>query len=357
MDPILTRWADRIDAAADQGTPLRLQGGNSKDFYGNPGEGQVLDTREYRGIVSYEPTELVITARCGTPLIELEAALAEKNQCLPFEPPRFAGATVGGSVAAGLSGPRRIQAGPLRDFVLGAQLMDGRGRLMDFGGQVMKNVAGYDVSRLLAGSLGVLGLITELSLKVLPLPMAERTLMLPVAEQEALALVTRWRSRPLPIAATAWRDGILWSRLAGARAAVEAACWELPGEPLDEHRANDFWSQLRDQQLDFFTGKGPLWRLAVPANTPPLNAGETLVEWSGGQRWLYSELPPETVRALARERGGHATLFRRGTLADETFDEGTFAPLPEPVMALHRKLKAQFDPAGIFNPGRLYPDL
>ncbi|HLS98969.1 MAG TPA: glycolate oxidase subunit GlcE [Porticoccaceae bacterium] len=355
MTSIIESWAERIRAAADSRLPLRIRGGDSKGFYGNSCRGGELDTREHSGILAYEPTELVITARCGTALAEIEAALAERNQMLAFEPPHFAPgqATLGGAVAAGLAGPGRLQAGPVRDFVLGAQLLDGRGRVMDFGGQVMKNVAGYDIARLLAGSLGILGVITQLSLKVLPRPMAEATLRLDAGEGEALHLVTRWKGQPLPISATAWLDGQLWVRLSGAAAALDAARRKLGGEAVEEDVARDFWRRLRDQQLPFFAGDAPLWRLSLPANTAPLDLGETVLEWSGGQRWLKADLPAQGIRAAAAELGGSATLFRR------VGDEGTATfPSPAPaLMQLHRNLKAQFDPAGIFNPGRFYPDL
>ncbi|MFA5496138.1 MAG: glycolate oxidase subunit GlcE [Porticoccaceae bacterium] len=354
MDPILSQWAQCIRDAAS-GNPLRLRGGGSKDFYGNPATGELLDTRDYRGIVSYEPTELVITARCGTPLAELEATLAAHNQVLAFEPPHFGAATsatVGGAVAAGLAGPRRLQAGPLRDFVLGARLLDGRGQVVDFGGQVMKNVAGYDVSRLLAGSLGILGVIAEVSLKVLPKPMAETTLAIAASETDALRLVGRWRGQPLPVAATAWYQGRLQVRLCGASAAVAAASRQLGGDHLDAAESVVFWRRLRDQQLPFFSaGEAPLWRLAVPADVAALDLGETLIEWSGGQRWLRGEFAADQLRATAAALGGSATLFRGAGATP------AFAPPAPALLQLHRRLKAQFDPAGIFNPGRLYPQL
>lgn len=351
MDYVLKEWAERLRAAAADGTQLRLRGGGSKDFYGEAAGGELFDTRQYRGIVSYEPTELVITARCGTPLAEVEKVLAEQGQMLAFEPPRFGEATIGGCLAAGLAGPRRAQAGPVRDFVLGTRLMDSRGRAMEFGGQVMKNVAGYDLSRLLAGSLGILGLILEVSFKVLPAPVRESTLCLAVDQTEALALTSAWRRQPLPISATAWHDGQLTVRLSGAAAAVEAAARKLGGEPVVKDQAESFWQQLREQQLAFFrTGDGPLWQLSVPANTGTLPLEDPLLEWHGTRRWLRSHKPAAEIRELARAAGGHATQFRGG-------EDGVFQPLPGELMALHRRLKAQFDPEGIFNPGRMYPDL
>ena len=343
-----------VEQAAARATPLRLRGGGTKDFYGNPPRGTILDTRGYAGIADYEPTELVVTARCGTPLAELEAALAERGQCLPFEPPHFGeGATLGGCVAAGLSGPRRASAGALRDFVLGARIIDGRGRLLAFGGQVMKNVAGYDVSRLLAGSLGTLGLIVEASLKVLPRPALERTLRLEAPQHRAIELCNRWAAQPLPISATLWHDGALSVRLSGAEAGLRPATVKIGGAELAADDARALWRAVREQEHPFFAGAGDLWRLAVPSTTPPLEiAGEQLLEWGGGLRWLKTQAQASSVREAARRAGGHATLFRA---ADKS--AGAFAPLDPVAARLHRELKAAFDPAGILNPGRLYPEL
>jgi glycolate oxidase FAD binding subunit len=370
----LARLADRIRAAADAGSALRLRGGGTKDFYGCEPRGEVLDTREYRGIVSYEPTELVITARCGTPLAEIEAALADKGQWLPFEPPAFGeGATVGGMVAAGLSGPGRQAAGAVRDFVLGAAMLDAQGRALNFGGQVMKNVAGYDLSRLLCGSLGILGLVAEVSLKVLPQPAATATVTMALDRPAALRLLNEWGGRPLPISASAWLGGTLALRLAGARAAVDAAVgWftrEHGAQPLDGE-VHRFWSAVREQTLPFFDGlpgsgdaagrtasEGanalPLWRVSVPSVAPPLALpGSELIEWGGALRWWRTDAEPGAIREAAARVGGHATLFRGGDRR-----AGAFAPLPPALLALHRRLKAELDPRGIFNPGRMYPDL
>jgi glycolate oxidase FAD binding subunit len=345
---MLAQLQQRIREAASRRTPLRLRGGGSKDFYGGALAGEVLDTREYAGIVDYEPTELVVTARCGTPLAALEAALQEHGQMLAFEPPRFGGAaTLGGCVAAGLSGPRRASAGAVRDFVLGTRLVDGRGRDLAFGGRVMKNVAGYDVSRLLAGSLGVLGLIAEVSLKVLPRPALERTLRLALPEARALEALNRWAGQPLPISASAWRDGELFLRLSGAESAVRAAAQALGGE-----EAPAPWAALREHGDPWFAGEAPLWRLSVPSHAGPLGlTGPQLIEWGGALRWVRGGEPAE-MRAAAARAGGHATLFRGGERS-----AGVFAPLAPAALRLHRELKAAFDPAGIFNPGRLHPEL
>ncbi|HUQ24883.1 MAG TPA: glycolate oxidase subunit GlcE [Burkholderiales bacterium] len=336
----------RIRAAADARTALRIRGGGSKDFYGNEPRGEVLDTRGYAGIVSYEPTELVVTARCGTPLAELEQILLKNSQFLPFEPPHFgAAATLGGCIAAGLAGPRRAAAGAVRDFVLGTKLVDGRGQALQFGGAVMKNVAGYDVSRVLAGSLGTLGLIAEASVKVLPRPLSERTMRLEATESEALATMNRWAGQPLPVSATAWHDGGLFVRLSGAEPAVHAAAHRIGGETSP----SSIWEEIREQTQAFFSGPEPLWRVSVPSTAAPLGVpGRQLIEWGGALRWVKTTAGADTIRGAAR----HATLFRA---SDKT--AGAFSPL-EPINArLHKALKSAFDPAGIFNPGRMYADL
>jgi len=350
MDPTLQTLQERVRAAAAARTPLAVAGGGTKAFYGNEPHGEALDVRPVAGIVDYEPTELVVTVRGGTPLAELEARLAERNQMLPFEPPHFGpAATVGGAVAAGLAGPRRMAAGAVRDFVLGAKLLDGRGNVLAFGGRVMKNVAGYDVARTLAGSLGTLGVLVELSLKVLPRPVAEQTLLFEMNEAESIRRANEWGGQPLPISATAWCDGQLYVRLSGAAAGVQAAHAKMGGSPVPE--AALLWAELREQSHGFFQpGGAPLWRLAVPPTTGPLDLGATLVEWSGGQRWVWSDVPAAQIRARVAAAGGHATQFRGGDR------RAAFHPLPPALAAIHRRLKAEFDPAGIFNPGRLYAE-
>jgi glycolate oxidase FAD binding subunit len=333
--------------------PLCIRGGGSKDFYGGPPAGDILDTRGHAGIVSYEPTELVVTARCGTPLAELESALAARQQFLACEPPRFGTATVGGAVAAGLSGPRRAAVGSLRDFVLGVRIMDGEGRVLKFGGEVMKNVAGFDVSRLMTGALGTLGLILDVSLKVLPLPAGDASLRFEMPQDKALAAMNRWAGQPLPLVASSWQDGVLSIRLSGAQAAVVAACGKLGGEPLAA--ADEFWNGLREQSAAFFAGDAPLWRLSLPSVAPPLQLpGDPLIEWGGAQRWLRSDADASQLRQAAAAAGGHATLFRGGH--GEQRAAGVFAPLPPALMEVHRRLKHSFDPYGVFNPGRLYPE-
>jgi glycolate oxidase FAD binding subunit len=347
-------FAAAIRAAAAGGRRLRLRGGGTKDFYGQSLAGEALDLRPYAGIVAYDPTELVITARCGTPLAGIEAALAEHRQMLAFEPPHFGdGATIGGVVAAGLSGPRRAAAGAVRDFVLGVRMLDGRGDELEFGGRVMKNVAGYDVSRLMAGSLGTLGILLEVSLKVLPAPVAEATLRLELPEGRAIETLNAWAGKPLPISATAYTDGDLGVRLSGAAAAVREARAKLGGDLVEPDRAASFWAGIREQTDPYFQDDEPLWRLAVPSATPPLGlGGRQLLEWSGGLRWLKSGADARTVRERASRAGGHATLFRGGDKA-----VGVFQPLAPAVATIHRRLKAEFDPHGVFNRGRMYADL
>ncbi|PHV38708.1 glycolate oxidase subunit GlcE [Janthinobacterium sp. BJB304] len=356
MQAIAEQFRQQILASSAAGKPLRLRGGGTKDWYGQQLDGEVLDTRAYAGIIDYEPTELVITARCGTPLAEIEAALAARNQILAFEPPHFgAGATLGGVVASALSGPRRASAGALRDFVLGAVLMDGHGERLAFGGQVMKNVAGYDVSRLLAGSMGTLGLILEVSLKVLPLPLREATLRVACAEIAALRMLNEWAGQPLPISASCWHDGVLSVRLSGAEAAVSAALHALGGEVLAPDDAAAFWMSVREQTHAFFAGAGSLWRLSLPPHASAVIVkGRQLIEWGGAQRWLKLDADADAAGALDIRRavaalGGHATLFRGGDKA-----VGVFHPLAPAVEKIHQRLRQAFDPAGIFNPHRMY---
>jgi glycolate oxidase FAD binding subunit len=361
MDFVLEGFSEAVRQSAKTGDALRLRGGGTKDFYGQALEGGILDTRAYSGIVAYEPSELVITARCGTKLVEVEAALRERGQMFPFEPPHFdegsaSRATVGGMVAAGLSGPRRVAAGAVRDFVLGVKLMDGRGNVLEFGGQVMKNVAGYDVSRLVSGSLGTLGLILEASLKVLPVPVAEVTLRLELPEDKAIEMLNRWGGRPLPVSATAFRSGELVVRLSGAATAVKAASEKIGGERVEDAQAASFWNGIREQADPFFRNRiedrSALWRLSVPSTTPPLKLpGEQMIEWGGALRWLASNADARSIREAAQRAGGHATLFRGGDKS-----AGVFQPLAPALMKIHRELKRGFDPHGIFNRGRMYPD-
>jgi glycolate oxidase FAD binding subunit len=349
---MLAELSDRIHAAHAAKTPLRIRAGGTKDWYGGPLSGEILDLSGHRGIISYEPGELVLTAKAGTPLAEIEALLDKHGQMLAFEPPHFgATATLGGTLACAFAGPRRPYAGSVRDMVLGMRLIDGRGQALMFGGQVMKNVAGYDVSRLMVGALGTLGVILETSLKVLPKPSAELTLRFEVDECEAILKMNQWAGLPLPLSASAWVGGALMLRLSGAETAVRAAHEKLGGE-IHEHGA-DFWQAAKEQSAAFFSASDlPLWRLSVPAACPPFALpGRQALTWGGAQRWLKSDAAVNVVRSVVAVAGGHATLFRGGDKS-----AGVFHPLPDALMKYHRRLKAQFDPAGIFNPGRFYPD-
>lgn len=363
MDTSLQALVERVRDAAGHSRALTLRGGGSKAFYGEPVEaGEVLDTRGHAGIVAYEPSELVVTVRAGTPLAELEAALAREGQCLPFEPPHFAGgATVGGMVACGLSGPARASVGAVRDYVLGVQLVNGRGEHLVFGGQVMKNVAGYDVSRLMVGAMGTLGLIAEVSLKVLPFAPAEATLRFALPQQEALDRLNAWGGQPLPLNASLWTDaggaGMLLVRLRGAVAAVDAACRALGGERVADPESAQLWSGLREQGHPWFAAAGDahLWRLSVPQTAPVLDMGAPqCIEWHGAQRWVHApEGAGGRLRALAAAAGGHATLFR----AAGTSAERRMHPLAPPIAHIHQELKRQFDPANVFNRGRMAPEI
>ncbi len=370
-------WQQQVREAASQGARLRVRGGGTKDFYGAPLDAgaAVLDARSLCGIQSYEPSELVVTALAGTPLSEVEQALAAQGQALAFEPPHFGvGATLGGAVASGLAGPARASAGGVRDFVLGARLINGRGELLTFGGQVMKNVAGYDVSRLLAGSLGTLGALVEVSLKVLPHAASEAMLMCPgLSQPAALELLNRWGGQPLPLNASCWvRDDsacpvedYLFVRLRGAAAAVQAAVPRLEADVqaaggrlsvMDPVQAAGDWQALREQTLPFFASAPAgtcLWRLSLPQTAPALDLPwPMLIEWHGAQRWLWAPASAaQQLRSLARQCGGHATLFR-GSDADKA-QAGTFTQ-PDPVQQrIQRALQQQFDPAGVFATGRL----
>jgi glycolate oxidase FAD binding subunit len=395
----LQQITQRILAAPSKAVPLRIRGGGSKDFYGQNLGGELLDTTALQGIVSYEPSELVLTAHAGTPLAEVEAVLADKGQCLPFEPPHFApvdaptGAlvesaaalprvfasttTVGGALACGFSGPARASVGGLRDYVLGARFINGKGEHLTFGGQVMKNVAGYDISRLLAGSMGMLGVVTEISLKVLPVAVAEATLLgRQLSQTVALALLHRWGAQPLPLNASRWlcadatqpQQGDLWLRLRGAQAAVQSAASRLLAElttagahavPLERAQAALDWQACRNQTLPFFKpahDEYALWRLSLPQTAPALDLPfASLIEWHGGLRWLWAPADAQALlREAAQQVGGQATLFRPSLLhgaADRAV--GVFTPLDAVQRRLQSAIQKQFDPHGVFNTGRL----
>ena len=342
----------QVIAATAAKRALRIVGGNSKAFYGRDISGEVLSVAEHRGIISYEPTELVMTARAGTPLQEIEQALAAQNQILGFEPPHFgAGATLGGTIACNFSGPRRAAVGSARDFVLGTKLINGKGEILTFGGQVMKNVAGYDVSRLMCGALGTLGVMLEISIRVLPKPELELTLTQALDVQLALAKVHVLGRQALPISASLADGQQLHIRLSGSAAAVNAAKQSIGGEVM----ANDtpFWQQLREQQLPFFNTAQALWRISIASTAPQLTLpGTWLYEWDGAQRWLLSDASATTIRDAVAAYGGHAVCFRAQHKPDSVFH-----PLDVGLFNVHKKLQQSFDPAGIFNPGKMYTEI
>lgn len=347
MSAVIEQFSEQILHAIERRKPLRLRGSGSKDFYGGHTRGDAVEVGAYRGIIDYAPEELVITACAGTTLAEIENVLSEQGQMLAFEPPHFGPrATLGGCIATGLSGPRRASMGAVRDFVLGVEILNGRCERLRFGGQVMKNVAGYDVARLMAGSLGTLGLILEASLKVLPRPAAEASLQFEMDEAQALSAMRSWAAAPLPISATCYHDQVLTLRLSGAQSAVQAARKQLGGQLLVA--GEEFWRSIREQTSHFFRENQALWRISLPATAAFNLPGKQLMEWNGSLRWLYSGEAPAYLRASVERAGGHATLFRG---ADKT---AVFHPLPVALLALHKRLKLAFDPHGIFNPGRMY---
>ncbi len=336
--------------AIERANPLCIQGSGSKSFYGREPQGQLLKVTGHSGILNYEPTELVISARCGTPLRIIESTLAEQGQMLGFEPPRFGpNSTLGGVIASGLSGPRRPFAGAVRDFVLGCRIVNGRGEILSFGGEVMKNVAGYDLSRLMTGSLGTLALILETSLKIIPRPEIELTLRQEIGEQAAIEKMNQWQGKPEPVSALAWYQGAVYIRLSGGKRSVTAASRTLGGDVLTD---TEIWASLRDQQLPFFQQAGALWRLSLKPATPVIEmSGDRIYEWGGAQRWLVSEDPGKTFFDTTADYEGYATLFR----ADGT-RQAVFQPLSNEVATMHKRLKDAFDPHRIFNPGRMYSD-
>ncbi len=353
-------FIDTINAATENKQPLRIRGSGSKDFYGNPQALQhssVLDTSIWQGIIDYEPSELVITARSGTPLAELEKLLHDHSQMLAFEPPHFnASATLGGCVAAGLSGPRRAYTGAVRDYVLGTKLLDGQGNILSFGGRVMKNVAGYDVSRLMTGAMGTLGVLLEISLKVLPRPATACTLCFQASTPKAMTIMRRCTAEPLPVSATCFHDSQLYVRLSGAESAVQTAHARLGGDKIND--GDHFWESIRNHTHSFFqegksSGKS-LWRLSIKPTTPPLSLpGKQLIEWGGALRWLVADEDTDAavIRTHAADAGGHATLFHGNKTTVPVFH-----PLSPALLKIHQRLKQQFDPAGILNPQRLYTE-
>lgn len=342
---------EEIRDAASSGTPLSILGGGSKQFLGRATQAQDIRVGPLTGTVSYEPTELVVTARAGTPLAELESLLAEHGQMLAFEPPHFgADATIGGTIACGLSGPRRPYAGAARDFVLGTKVLNGRGEVLSFGGQVMKNVAGYDVSRLMTGAMGTLGLILEVSLKVLPVPAVTKTLVFDLRPENAASKLNAWSAQPLPISGACIRDQQLFVRLSGTERGVSGACSTMGGQQSD---GTTLWSELKEHQWSFFDTEEPIWRLSLPPAAAPVTlAGERVYDWGGALCWLKTQASANAIRAEVEKVGGHAILFRNGDRQGAVFH-----PLATPLACIHSRLKKAFDPHGVLNIGRMYPKL
>ncbi len=378
----LLPYQERIHAAIAHKKVLAIRGLGSKDFLGHPPppDAEVLDTTTLNGIISHEPTELVITAYAGTPVREIEQALAQHGQWLPFDPPHYQGqgGTFGGLVAAGMAGPARVSVGGVRDHVLGLAMFNGLGQHLRFGGQVMKNVAGYDVSRLMAGSMGTLGLITEISMKVLPFPVAEASLMFAMPQQAALDAVHRWAAQPLPLNASCWvfddtaatPQGYLFVRLRGAQAAVQSAQARMladvkalghHGQAMDTREAAADWAACANQTLPFFQPPSPehaLWRLSLPPTTPALVLpASPLIEWHGGLRWIWAPMhQADALREMAQRLGGHASLWRASQAhGAQDFAVGYQSPLSPALQAISQRLQAQFDPHGVFRTGRLMP--
>lgn len=343
---------EAIQEAIRDRKALAIYGGNNKAFYGRRTDSTPISAAGHTGILSYDPTELVLTARAGTPLALIESVLAEHLQVIPFEPPNFGPtATLGGAIACGLSGPRRPFVGAARDFVLGVTVLTGRGQRLRFGGQVMKNVAGYDIARLMTGSLGTLGVLLDISVKVLPAPHTEITLALERDAETAIQTMNALAARPLPLSAACAYGGILYLRLSGTPSAITTARETIGGTTVD---GSSLWQGIREHTHPFFAGPRPLWRLSVPSATPVIDdlPGALLVDWGGAQRWLRTDAHAPVIREAVDRVGGHATFFRGHDGRDEVFH-----PLKTGLLRLHRRLKEAFDPQRILNPGRMYEEL
>jgi len=351
----------QVQRACEEKVALRIVGGNSKAFYGCDISAETLSVAEHRGVLSYEPTELVITVRAGTPLKTIEALLDDHGQVMPFEPPAFSGhATIGGIIACNFSGPRRAYAGAARDYLLGCKIINGKGEILTFGGEVMKNVAGYDVSRLMAGAMGSLGVLLEVSLKVLPKAETESTQMIHCSSADAIEKMHTWSQTPLPVSATSFHDSILRVRLSGANKAVMAAVDQIGGDAMQN--ADQYWQDLKEQRLDFFNTEKHLWRLSLASDVESVLVENTdeddfLYEWGGALRWLKSDMPAEIIQAAVAELDGHASLFRRGSVFRDGEQSTIFQPLTPGLMRIHKNLKQAFDPHNILNPGKIYSEL
>jgi len=360
MPDISAQLLEAVQSAYADGTALDIRGYDSKAFLGRTRSGVPLSVIGHSGVVHYNSVELVITVRAGTSLSDIQAALDEHHQTLSFEPPCFAakdgveGASIGGTLAANVSGPARPWSGSVRDMVLGTRLINGRGEHLRFGGEVMKNVAGYDASRLQAGALGTLGLLTEISLKVLPKHAASRTVVVQMDPNEAVVTMNRLAGQAKPLWGACWIDGHLYLRLSGSGSAVDGAVKHYPGMALDNQKALVFWSELANHRSSFFEGEGPLWRFSVNSSAPVLlpsaaSMSDMSIDWGGSQRWLRGEYDKREMESMAIKMGGQVTLYRGGDRRGEVFHS-----VPAPLQELQSRVKASFDPKGLFNPGRLY---
>ncbi|HEY5604551.1 MAG TPA: glycolate oxidase subunit GlcE [Gammaproteobacteria bacterium] len=356
MSDITQQLQAQVQRAFQANNPLLIRGGGSKFFYGNACDGEVFAAGEHRGIIEYEPKELVITARAGTPLKDIESTLAQHGQMLAFEPPHFGEtATLGGTIACGFSGPRRAFAGSARDFVLGCKVLTGKGEVIEFGGKVIKNVAGYDVSRLMAGALGTLGVILEVSLKVLPVPEAETTLAIAAHTNEAIDIMNARAGQPLPLSGAVYDGEAVVMRFSSTELGIKELRKKIAGDELKQ--GPEFWRQVKEQQHFFFANDMPLWRLSLAPATLPLGLpGSWLFDWGGALRWLKTDASPRDVRDAVAAEGGHATLFKHREFWERQQPYCVFHPLPSALMAIHQKLKTAFDPAKILNRHRLYED-
>jgi glycolate oxidase FAD binding subunit len=337
-----------IQDAFHEKSKLQLCAGSTKQFYGRSINAKPISLAEHTGIIEYEPSELYLTARSGTLLSEIEDEVAAQNQILPCEPPYYGStATLGGTIACGLAGPRRVSDGDVRDCILGSEIINGKGEKLRFGGKVMKNVAGYDVSRLMCGALGTLGIIMTVSMRLLPKPEKEQTIALSVDYETALNKLNRWANTPLPITASFYDGNELFVRLSSSESAIDACKKSIGGELTDTKHL--LWNNIKEHQHNFFNTQKPLWRISVPPNTQKLNLpGNNVMEWNGALRWYSCEADAETIRTEVERAGGHATLFK-GDITDQIFH-----PLSKPSMKIHKKLKHVFDPAGILNPEKMF---
>jgi len=350
MPDISLELQQKVQQACSQKQAVAIHGNHTKAFLGNACQAEPLDVSGHQGILHYEPTELVITARAGTLLSDIVKTLADNGQMLAFEPPSYAAnATLGGTLACNLSGPRRPYCGAARDYMLGCRIINGQGQILSFGGEVMKNVAGYDVSRLMTGAFGTLGILLEVSLKVLPKPAAEWTFKQDINLQQAMQNLTLWRRQPLPITATCHDTEYLYYRLSGTEGSITQAHHKMGGEQIKE--GDHFWERIKEHRHAFFDTQSPLWRLSVPAtaNLADLK-GKTLLEWGGAQRWLVSQMTPEKLRQTVSAAGGHATLYRGMPEYQQRLH-----PLDAALQALHKRIKQAFDPDCLLNPGRMFP--